>query len=457
MRIWNRFIQKTAFILALLLLFTAPTSILAESLNDMQEEKEQLESALESAQELVDTLEDSQTEIETKVEQLDTELSGITAEIGDLEAQLLQKEEAIAQKKEGLTAAQEDVEQQYESMKLRIKYMYENSNTSMLEMLVTSTSLTEFLSSVEYVRQLASYDRSMLERYQLTCQQIETAKAELEAEQRELVSLQQKYEGDQQAVTLLLDAKQSELQEVEENLSDASELTEVYQAEIDAQNEIIEQIRQAEEAKKAAKEAERLAAEEAARKAAEEAAKKAEEEAAQKAEEEAQGTETEGTESTESDSETQEPESEEPKTQEPVIVEDDKYNGGTFAWPVPSSTRVTSDYGARPAPTAGASTFHKGIDIGAAGGADIVAAADGTVIFAGYSSGAGNYLMVDHGGSVYTVYMHCSSIVVANGTKVTRGQVIAKVGSTGISTGNHLHFGVSQDGSYVSPWSYLGR
>ena len=85
-----------------------------------------------------------------------------------------------------------------------------------------------------------------------------------------------------------------------------------------------------------------------------------------------------------------------------------------------------------------------------------MAAAAGMVTSAAYSSAAGNYVMIDHGGGLYTVYMHASALLVSPGQEVSAGQVIAKVGSTGISTGNHLHFGVSLNGSYVSPWSYLG-
>ena len=137
-------------------------------------------------------------------------------------------------------------------------------------------------------------------------------------------------------------------------------------------------------------------------------------------------------------------------------VEEHPYTGGAFRWPCPSSTRVPSDYGTRVSPMSGAWSNHKGIDIGAAAGADIIAAADGTVTAASYSSAAGNYVMIDHGGGLYTVYMHASSLLVSPGQTVSAGDVIAKVGSTGISTGSHLHFGVSLNGSYVSPWSYLG-
>ena len=137
-------------------------------------------------------------------------------------------------------------------------------------------------------------------------------------------------------------------------------------------------------------------------------------------------------------------------------IVDNPYSGGAFLWPCPSSTRITSNYGPRTAPTSGASSYHQGIDIGAAHGSDIVAAADGTVRAATSSSAAGNYVMIDHGGGLYSVYMHASELLVSPGQQVSAGQVIARVGSTGISTAPHLHFGVSLNGSYVSPWGYLG-
>ena len=89
-------------------------------------------------------------------------------------------------------------------------------------------------------------------------------------------------------------------------------------------------------------------------------------------------------------------------------VEEHPYTGGAFRWPCPSSTRVTSDYGTRVSPMSGASSNHKGIDIGASAGADIIAAADGTVTAASYSSAAGNYVMIDHGGGLYTCLLYTS-------------------------------------------------
>ena len=127
----------------------------------------------------------------------------------------------------------------------------------------------------------------------------------------------------------------------------------------------------------------------------------------------------------------------------------------SFKWPCPSSGRITSGFGGRKSPTKGASSNHQGIDISASTGASIVAAADGTVVIATYSYSAGNYIMIDHGGGVSTVYMHCSQLLASQGQKVKKGQTIARVGSTGYSTGSHLHFGVRSGGSYVNPSKYV--
>lgn len=134
---------------------------------------------------------------------------------------------------------------------------------------------------------------------------------------------------------------------------------------------------------------------------------------------------------------------------------DSTYTGGVFTWPAPGNTRITSYFGNRESPTAGASTYHKGLDIACNTGDPIVAAAAGTVIVSTYNYAEGNYICIDHGGGVVSVYMHNSSLMVAAGEYVVAGQQIAAAGSTGYSTGPHLHFGVRVDGNYVDPLGYL--
>ena len=128
---------------------------------------------------------------------------------------------------------------------------------------------------------------------------------------------------------------------------------------------------------------------------------------------------------------------------------------GKFIWPIYG--RVTSGYGSRY--IFGSYSFHSGIDIAGSYGASIVASDGGKVTFAGTGTGGywsyGNYVVIDHENGLQTIYAHCSSLCVKAGERVYQGQVIARVGSTGRSTGNHCHFQVKQNGTTVSPWNYL--
>ncbi|MGB3979107.1 MAG: peptidoglycan DD-metalloendopeptidase family protein [Tepidanaerobacteraceae bacterium] len=131
------------------------------------------------------------------------------------------------------------------------------------------------------------------------------------------------------------------------------------------------------------------------------------------------------------------------------------FGTGEFRWPVPSSSYVTSDFGWRIHPIYKTRRFHDGIDIAAAMGADVLAADDGEVIFAGSYGGYGNTIIVSHGGGISTQYSHLSKILVGVGKQVIKGDKIGLVGSTGLSTGPHLHFSVIKDGQAVSPWNWL--
>ncbi len=128
---------------------------------------------------------------------------------------------------------------------------------------------------------------------------------------------------------------------------------------------------------------------------------------------------------------------------------------GTLIWPTPSCTVTNSAYGYRVHPIYGTVKFHAGEDIPAGYGAEILAAASGTVVTAGWVSGYGNYTVIDHGGGLMTAYGHQSSFAVSVGDVVTQGQVIGYVGSTGNSTGPHLHFEVYVNGATVDPKSYF--
>lgn len=412
-----------------LLLGTAPVlGAYAKSMDEAQKEKESLENDLEEAKKLIDSLEGSKDDIQGDVDKLDDRLSEIADKVKELESQLQEKRNAIADTETALNEAQTREEEQYEAMKKRIQFLYENGQSSYIELLFSSESFAEFLNAAEYITQISQYDRKMLEEYQNTQDTIAVAQKTLEEEYTSLQTLEAKVQEEQKAVAALEAAKKGELADVSDDLSDAQTVAKAYEAEIQAQNEIIAQIQAAQAA--AQKEQEQ-------QKAAEQSSESQNNGDAQTGGDAQSGTDTQ---------------------QQPGQTEQASSGQatGSMTWPCPSSRRITSDYGPRESPTSGASSDHKGIDIGAAYGSDIIAADGGKVIVATYSNSAGNYVIIDHGGGLCTVYMHASSLLVSADQTVAKGQVIARVGSTGFSTGNHLHFGVTVNGSYVSPWGYVG-
>ena len=408
----NRLKIITAIMLTLIFCMQPVCNVQAteeSNLSEAQQEKKTLENDLQKAKELIDSLKGSKEDIQSEVEKLDKQLNEISGKVKELESQLSKKRQEIANTESALNKAKEQEKKQYRNMKKRIQFMYENGQTSYVEMLLSADSFTDFLNAVEYITQISQYDRKMLKEYQNMQVTIADTQKTLETDYASLQSLQAKVQEEKQAVAALESAKKGELNDVADDLTDAQTVAKAYEAEIQAQNEVIVQIQAAQ------------------KRAAEQQAAQHQADAARENQNTAQNTTPSG----------------------------NGQSTGSMMWPCPSSKRVTSDYGPRTSPTNGASSNHKGIDIGAAYGADIVAADGGTVLVATYSSSGGNYVIIDHGGGLCTVYMHASSLTVSAGQTVSKGQVIAKVGSTGISTGNHLHFGVTLNGVYVSPWGYV--
>lgn len=360
--------------------------------SSLEEQKKQMENTLRE-------LEGIKSDTASYVKALDSKLEAYEKQIKALSSQMSAKEAEIQVAREDLELAQETEEKQYRDMKLRIQYMYERGETSYLDLLFESENLTQLFYRTEYIQAIASYDREMLLKYKDTKAQVEAREAELVKEQEELASLKSSAEARQQDIQTLVDEKTAELKKYQSQINTAQGNLSELERDIAAQENKIK-----------AMEAEIKRKEEEARKAA--------------------------------------------------LAAGQKYNtvsigNISFIWPCPASRRITSGYGGRDAPMEGASSSHQGIDIGAPTGSSIQAAASGTVTIATYSYSAGNYIMVNHGGGVSTVYMHCSELLVSPGQTVTQGQVIAKVGSTGYSTGPHLHFGIRVNGSYVNPTKYV--
>lgn len=369
------------------------------SLDSAKQKKTAIEQEKKRAEETLKNLESLKGDAVRYVAELDVTLEALGDELSKLSKDIDAKEEQIEKTKSELSEAEETAKEQYASMKLRIKYMYEKGDSSYVDLLLEARSLSELMNKAEYISKISEYDREKLDEYEEITKQIEQAKESLETEHEELLELQEQTEAKQSSVEELMAAKQAEIKNVENKISAAESEISEYAKDLKAQEDSIKAI-----------EAE---------------LKRQEEEAKKKAE-------TSG------------------KTYKTQSIGDIK-----FIWPCPSSSRITSKFGSRTSPTAGASSNHKGIDIGASTGSDIIAAASGEVVISTYSYSAGNYVMINHGGGVYTVYMHASKLLCKVGDTVKQGQVIAKVGSTGYSTGPHLHFGVRLNGTYVNPSQYV--
>lgn len=356
-----------------------------------KEEKKALQSGLTNVKELKKQLEASKADLASYVAELDGNLSDIQAKIDELKALIETKEQEITEKEAELETALATQQEQYEAMKSRIKFMYEKGDSLALEVFFDSESFGEMLNKADYIEMLSGYDRKKLDEYVEYANYVALCKESLEEEKSVLDEAKAAQEEEEASLNELIATKEQEIYQVSSDIQNKEAAIKEYEADIAAQNETISALEKA-----VAEERARLAAE--------------------------QGR---------------------------------KYDGGVFTWPAPSYTRISDDYGNRMHPILGIQKFHNGIDMAAPGGTPILAAYDGKVVAADYSSSMGNYVMIDHGDSLYTIYMHASALYVSKGQEVSKGAKIAAVGTTGRSTGNHLHFSVRLNGSYVNPWSYL--
>ena len=404
----KKIIKYMSFILCLSLLaggFPASAakgdqSVTSSTIKDMEEqienaEKEMnnLKSSLSDAQDLVKELEQAKSNLKNYVEQLDATLVTIETKIADLESQIVQKEADIEETQAKLEDAIETEANQYAAMSSRIKYVYERGNSNYFATLLQSKSPADLLNRLTYVDAITGYDKQMLDSYIANKEYIDMCEKQLQSEKEYLDTMKACVENEKAAVEVLIETKSQEILACENDIENKEAAIKAYEDDIAEQTEIIKELEKAVEEEK-----KKLLANSA-------------------------------------------------------II----YDGGVFAFPLESYTRVSSEYGYRIHPILNVKQFHNGVDFAAPKGTKIYAAYDGEVVAATYSSTMGNYVMIDHGSGLFTIYMHASKLYVSKGDIVVKGEHIAGVGTTGRSTGNHLHFTVRKDGAYVSPWDYLSK
>ncbi len=352
-----------------------------------------LKSSLTDVEKLKKELEQSKSDLTAYVQQLDGQLADIQEKIEQYNTMIIEKEEEIEETTRDLEAAVVQQEEQYAAMKKRIQFMYERSDSFYMETLFGSDSISGIVNRADYIESLSRYDREKLDEYVETRKYVELCKEELEAEKAVLDEVREAVKQEESNINSLIGEKEAQIASVSGDIANKEAAIKEYESMIAQENAEIAALEKAVAEEKARLEAENAQAR--------------------------------------------------------------IYNGGMFAWPCPGYKRISDEYGNRMHPILGVQKFHNGLDMAAASGTPILAAYDGDVVAAAYSSSMGNYIMLNHGSGLYTIYMHCSALYVSKGQSVSKGQNIAAVGSTGRSTGPHLHFSVRLNGNYVSPWNYL--
>lgn len=328
-----------------------------------------------------------------KIDLLNAEIDARNASIAEKEEFIAQKEEEIVVKEGEIEAKQAEIDQTYETFKVRMRSLYMAGETSSLEMLFSAESFSDFLINLELMKAVSASDEKLVHN-------LRGQKAEQEQQRVELIGIKTEAE---EAVVLIEADKEAIILQRESVKAVQSELEAAYKESKSAQQDYEALQKQYQENKSAVL--------------AEEKAVEAELQAWYAANQ--------------------------PK------VEGETYS--QFGWPLPGYTYISSGYGSR------WGGFHTGIDITGGGvyGANIVAAESGTVILASSHYSYGNYVIINHGGGYSTLYAHASSLLVSVGQTVHKGQAIAKVGSTGNSTGPHLHFEVRVNGVHKNPSGFV--
>lgn len=376
----------------------------------ISELKGQISSLSKQKAEIEAVLNDLKGKIDSNTKKLDalkSQLALTQEDIDATETVIQRLADEIEVKEQELVVAQAELDEKTEIFETRMRVMYENGNEiSYLDVILGSNSFGEMISRMEIVSEVMEGDKKVVTDYKVAKVKLEEAKTALEEDKADQETYKSSLEGKQDA----LKSQKNEVQKLTDQLESNYDQKIKEQSAIDAEKDSI------------SNEIARLSRIEA------EKARKAAEEAKKNKNQSGSGS---GNATVPSGS------------------------GTLSAWPAPSYSHVSSGYGWRTHPIYGTRKLHKGVDLAAPGGSPVLAAGAGTVIQSYYSSSYGNHIVISHGGGLITGYAHLSKRVVSEGERVSAGQQIGTVGSTGNSTGNHLHFEVYSNGSTINPMNYF--
>ncbi len=422
------FIQITCGILAVLMIlgllttvlgsraYAASSSTIQAEIDDLNSQKNDIQSRMNDIQSEIDSLDYEKANTIEKKRILDEKNTLAQQELDVIQDQIDIIDGLISNMQSDLDAARTEEAQQKERWLTRVRAMEEQSTLSYMEVIFDATSFSDLLTRIDLVNEIMTYDEQLERDYIAARENVEA----LEAQAEELYL-------DNEANRAELEDKKAQL---EADIAAAAQLILEMENDIEAHEELLEQERAQQEEVEAliAEKEEELAA----AKAAEEAARAAAAAAAAAQSGAVNYVDTSG---------------------DGAVVTSS--SGAWMMWPTYTSL-ITSNYGYRVNPVSGIYKLHSGCDIGASYGSAIWAAAGGTVIVAseGWNGGYGNYVMISHGNGYTTLYAHMSSVACYVGQTVSMGDTIGYVGSTGNSTGPHLHFEVRAGSSTTDPLGY---
>ena len=409
----EKFLRILGIVLIIMIVITYNNISIGASISDLQDQQSSVSDKIEEQEQKLEEINTEKSETLTSVEQLSSQISSYESEIEQLNEQIASLENQIKEAQEQIAKDEEQYKKDQEALNERLVTIYENGETSYLDVLLSSSSLTDFISGYYIVSELTAYDTEMLEKLEEEKQKIENEKNQMEANQEEVKTAKEAQQSKQEELKVAKAEKEkyfSELTEEEQKTQETIEELEETNKDIDKQIEAAQ--------------------------AAIEAAKKA---AASKP--------NKGSGSSSS---------------VPSGTPGSSQSSSGFIWPVNTQYRVTTGW------YYSSGSLHGAVDFSGSGisGSPAYAVADGYVVTStavtdghrNYTS-YGNYVLIAHYNGLYTLYAHLSSRSVSTGQTVSQGQVIGAVGSTGNSTGPHLHFEVrTSPGKYanrVNPLNYL--
>lgn len=437
--------KKLSAALAILMLSSQP--VLASSLEAARSEavqkKNSIRSNMAGTQSMISQTRSQVVTVQAEILALDSQITQVNIKIDQLNGEMQKLQAEIAQTKAELEAAKAELLEKKDLYAKRLRAMYIANDRGYLDILLDSTDATSIIGNARMIRSIATSDRELIDEINAKVKEIEEKQALLAEQEKQLAQKQEQARIERSNLEAANAQKTGYMNSLMSNLS-------AYEAQYDAmlrESDAIEsQIANLDLSIQKAKEEE--SARIAKQRAAAEEARREKEAAARKA-----SRSTGRTASTRSASVNSAP-----AVSDDVVSYGEKATPeaktGEFYWPVPGHHRITSPFGYRIHPILKYRKLHTGVDIGAPNGTPVVSAGSGTVIASRFMSGYGNCIMIDHGGKV-TVYGHLSSRAVSPGQSVSAGETIGYVGSTGMSTGAHLHFEVRVNGAVQNPLNYL--